>query len=384
MNIQALGNRTYRLCWELPIGQDGRRRRETRTYHGTWQEAQSEWARRKRDIDAGQATEPSRMTLAELARKWLSDVAGLKCEDTTLESYRFQIERHIIPDLGAMRISKVRPQDLQTYYAKLLREGRIDGKGGLGPRSVSYIHSLLREILGQAVRWGTIPTNPADFADPPEQRKKEPRFWTPEQAARFVDVLTGERLAALWVLAILTGLREGELIGLRWEDVDLETGTLSVRQSRKRLKGPPTFGPPKSERSRRTMSLAQEAVSSLRQHRAHQNTARLALGPEWEDHGLIFCTRHGKPLLASNLLKMQHRLCEKAGVPYIPIHGMRHTNGTALLASGVDLKTVQARLGHQSASFTMQEYVHALQATDEEAARRVEQAVLGKKKPSAK
>lgn len=153
MNIATLGNHTYRLFWELPPAPDGKRRRETRTYHGTWQEAQSEWALRQREIDAGQATEPSRMTLAELAERWLSDVAGLKCEDTTLESYRFQIERHIIPDMGAMRVSKVRPRDIQSYYAHLLKEGRLDGRpGGLPPKRPHQITSsrktLPRVLLG--------------------------------------------------------------------------------------------------------------------------------------------------------------------------------------------------------------------------------------------
>ena len=384
MNIRTLGNHTYRLFWELPTGPDGKRRRETRTIHGTWQEAQAAWARRKREIDAGQATEPARMTLGELADRWLRDVVAIRTQEAaTLDSYDQQVRVHIKPDIGHLRIGKIRPQHLQSYYARLLTEGRKDGKpGGLAPRTIRYIHSLLRDILGQAVRWGMIPVNPADLVDPPADRQKEARFWTPEQASRFLAALEGHRLAALWLLAILTGLREGELIGLRWSDVDLETGTLSVAQALKRVAK--KFGAPKSANSRRTMALAHDAIEALRAHRLQQAQARLKLGPEWEDHGLVFTTRQGRPLMESNLLKMQHRLCDQAGVPYIPIHGMRHTHGTALVAAGVDPKTVQARLGHQSASFTMQTYVHPLTAADKDAARRVEQTVLGRKKPSAK
>ena len=376
MNISTLGNHTYRLFWELPPGPDGKRRRETRTVHGTWQEAQAAWAKRQGEIDAGQATEPSRITLAELAERWLQDVAAIRVQASTMASYEPLLRRHVIPDLGPMKIGKVRSQDLQRYYGRLLKEGRADGKpGGLSPRSVRAIHGLLREIFGQAVRWGMLPVNPADFADPPEDTAGEMRFWTAEEAGRFLAAIDGHRLWALWLLAIVTGLRQGELLGLRWTDVDLETGALAVRQAMKRGKGE-KYGPPKSKQSRRVISLAQDAVGALRAHAILQKRERLMAGPKWRDAGLVFTTQRGTALSPRNVLRSHVALCKKADVPAIRFHDLRHTHATILFGEGADAKTVQTRLGHHTASFTLQKYVHALRPKEEEAARRVEQAVM--------
>ena len=388
MNISTLGNHAYRLFWELPPGPDGKRRRETRTVHGTWQEAQAAWAKRQGEIDAGQATEPSRMTLAELADRWIDAAKAGDLDVSTLEWYQTLLRVHIKPDLGAMPLRKITPAQLQAYYkTKLSSGGRRDGKpGGLSRRTVHALHGLIHSLLKTAYRWEMVPRNVADLVTPPSERAHEARFWDSEQAARFLEAAEANRLWALWALAILTGLRQGELLALRWRDVELEGKALRVRHATKRTKDKARrVGLPKSEQSRRTISLDDMAVSVLRTHKARQNEERLALGSEYEQNGLVFCTHLGRPLMHRNVLRLHHQLCEKAGVPDIGFHeATRHTHATLLYAAGADDKTVQNRLGHESASFTKQVYIHAIKARQIAAAEEVGRQVLGKKKPSAK
>jgi len=383
MHIETLGNRTYRLYWELPATPDVRRKRETRTLHGTWQEAQAAWAKRQNEIEAGQAVDPSRMTVRELVGRWLSDVKTLTVEASTLKNYQDLLRAHILPDMGHLRIQKVTAADLQAYYREKLQHGRRDGTGGLSSRTVRYLHNLLLAVFAQAVRWDMLQRNPAEFVEPPKLQEKEKHVWTEEEAAQFVETVSGHRLAAFWALAIVTGLREGELLGLRWRDVDLAKGMLTVAQALKRGDGP-KFGPPKSRRSRRVLTLDEQTVAVLRAHRVRQAEERLFVGERWQDSGLVFTTQAGRPLMDGNMRRLHYKLCAKAGVPRIRPHDMRHTNATILFDRDTDPKTVQERLGHHSVSFTIQTYVHAIKAREGRAAQSIGDAVLGKKKPSAK
>lgn len=384
MSVEAVGENKYRLFWELPRGIDGKRRRDSKVFRGNYEDALKEWRRRQVEIDAGRYQEPSQMTVRQLAERWLTDVKALRLEASTLQNYRDLIEGHIIPDLGDVRIQRLAATDLQTYYRQKLQSGRKDGRGGLSTRTVRYLHNLLLAMFSQAVRWGILQGNPIELAEPPKLHQSEKHVWTEEEAARFVENIQGHRLAAFWALALVTGLREGELLGLRWRDLDFKKGTLTVAQAMKRVKDKDKrFGPPKSRRSRRVISLDEQAVGVLRSHRVLQAQERLLAGAGWIDFGLVFTTREGRPLLPSNMLKLHNRLCHKAGVPRIRPHDMRHTNATILFDHDTDPKTVQERLGHHSVSFTIQTYVHAIRAREEEAARSIGGAVLGKK-PSAK
>lgn len=357
-------------------------------FRGNYDEAEQRWRKRQVEIDERRHQEPSRMTVRELAERWMDSLEAGDLDVSTLEWYQTLLRVHILPDLGAARIQKLTAAHLQSYYqAKLAPGGRRDGKpGGLSKRTVHALHSVMHAMLKKAHRWELVARNVTELVDAPGERQKEARFWDDEQAARFLGSVEGHRLFALWALAILTGLRQGELLALRWKDIDLDGRALRVRWAVKRTKDKARrVGLPKSENSRRVISLDEFAASLLRAHKARQNEERLRYGAEYEQNDLVFCTRQGRLLMSSNLLRLHYQLCRKVGVPEIHFHeATRHTHATLLYAAGADDKTVQSRLGHSSASFTKQVYIHAMKPKEIAAAEEVGQLLLGKKKPSAK
>lgn len=388
MSVEAVGENKYRLFWELPRGIDGKRRRDSKVFRGNYEDALKEWRRRQVEIDAGRYQEPSQMTVRQLAERWLDSLASSELDVSTLEWYDRLLRVHIIPDMGDAKVQKVTAAALQIYYkAKLLPGGRRDKKpGGLSKRTVKALHAILHMMFQKALRWEIVARNVAELVDVPGERPKEARFWNDEEAARFLSAIEGHRLFALWALAILTGLRQGELLALRWAEVDLDGRALTVRRAMKRTKDKSKrVGLPKSENSRRVISLDETAAALLRAHKARQNEERLRYGADYEQNDLLFATRQGRPLSPRNVLRLHYQLCAKAGVPEIHFHeGTRHTHATLLYGAGADDKTVQSRLGHSSASFTKQVYIHALKPKEIAAAEEVGRLLLGKKKPSAK
>ena len=388
MSIEQVGEEKYRIFWELPRGIDGKRRRVTEVIHGDYEMAEQAWRKRQVEIDEGRHQEPSKMTVRELAEAWLDTRVAADLDVSTLEWYERLVKVHIIEDLGAARVQKLTAADLQAYYRQKLQPGaRRDGKkGALSRRTVKALHSILHGMLKVALRREIVTRNVAELVDVPGDRRTEAKFWDDEQATRFLTAIEGHRLAALWALAVLTGLRQGELLALRWREVDLDARTLRVSRAVKRTKEKSRrVGPPKSEKSRRSISLDETAAAILRAHKARQNEDRLRAGAEYEAQDLVFCTRQGRPLSARNVLRLHYQLCAKVGVPSIHFHeATRHTHATLLYGAGADDKTVQTRLGHSSASFTKQIYIHALKPKEIAAAEEVGRRLMGKKKPSAK
>jgi len=245
----------------------------------------------------------------------------------------------------------------------------------LSPRSVNYIHVTLHKALKQAVLDGLIPRNVADAVKAPQALRKEVKSLTLAQVRALLSPASGDRLEALYVLAVHTGLRQGELLGLKWGDVNLETGTLSVQRS---LDTDGTFNPPKRNKSRRTVKLTAQAVEALKAHKVAQNEERLRLGSLWADHDLIFPNSVGKPMDAVNLYHRGFKpLLKKAGLAELgfTFHSLRHTCATLLLSKNVNPKIVQEMLGHATISQTMDTYSHVLPGMQDEAAAALESAL---------
>jgi integrase len=236
----------------------------------------------------------------------------------------------------------------------------------------------LRVALGYAERLGLVSRNAAKLAKPPRIARPEVQPFTAEEARRLLEAACGHRLEALFVTALGTGLREAELLGLRWQDVDLERGLLTVRVQLQRINGKLTLTEPKTERSRRTLQLPAMVREALRQHRVRQLEERLAAGPLWEDSGLVFTTAHGAPLDARNVIRLyQERILPAAGLPRRPFHVLRHSAATFLLASGCDLRTVQQVLGHAQVSLTANLYAHVMPALLRDAADKLDAVLRG-------
>lgn len=263
-HIARKGKRYYVV---VDVGIDpetGRRRRKWHSGFKTKREAEQALAKIVTELGSGAYVEPSKLALGEYLRnEWLPATRST-IRPSTWESYRQKIEVHIIPALGTVQLRALTPGRLNAFYARLHREGRHDGEG-LSVRSVRYVHAVLRKALADAVKWGRIPRNPSVLADPPRQRRRqEMRTWSAEQLRAFLDHVKETRLSALWRLLGSTGMRRGEALGLKWEDLDFEASTVAIRRALIEVKGLAVWSDPKTARGRRLISLDVTTMSSLR------------------------------------------------------------------------------------------------------------------------
>ena len=323
-------------------------------------------------------TAHGRRSVAEfLVDEWLpAKRATVKA--TTLASYRLHVNAYIVPRLGALQLSSLRAPQLNAFYPDLLDDGRCsESGGGLTPKTVRNIHGTLHKALDDAVRWGRIARNPAALADPPKGTSPEMRIWTAVQLRAFLGHVHKDRLVAAWHLLATTGMRRGELLGLRWADVDLEEGFLSVRQTRVSVDYEVEIATPKTERATRAVALDPGTVAVLREHRSRQLEERLAWGPAWTDTGLVFTREDGKEIHPQRFSQYFCRLAASSGLPPIRLHDVRHSYATALIKAGQPIKVVSQRIGHASPTITMAIYQHVLPSDDVEAAAAGARVILG-------
>jgi integrase len=362
---------------ELYFGRDDGGKKVVHRVSGkSFKEVQEKLDRLKADRTAGTLAEPSRETLAQFLEHWLRDSVKHSVRPTTFRSYESNVRIHIAPELGSLPLKKLAPAHVQQLYARKL-------ESGLSPRSVQYIHAILHRAMGQALKWGLVPRNVCDAVDRPKAAKKQMRVLALQQVDILLQAAQGDRLEALYILAVTTGMRQGELLALCWDDIDLEGGVIHVHQQLQHLPGAGfRFSPPKSSRSRRTIKLAVMVVEALKQHRRRQAGERLALGEAWRNtHNLAFVTPVGTPLEGTNLLKRHFRpLLKKAGLPPIRFHDLRHTAATLMLQGGVHPKIVQETLGHSQISLTLDTYSHILPSMQEDAAAKMNTLLLAARK----
>lgn len=384
MNIQARPLKDGRPAWRLEFraGKDpatGKPLRVVETFRGTKREAERYWTKRQAEIDAQGAAyvRPAKETVGAYLERWLRDYGGQHLKPTTVRSYAELVRTHIVPGLGAVPLSDLTAAQVSAWQADLTRKQVPKGTKKdrtwvlISPRRVAYARAVLRAALNEAVRLGLLPANPVDRVRAPRQEAKEVQALTLEQALAVTRAAEGHRLEALYLLAWQTGMRRGELLGLRWEDVDFEAGTLRVRRNLVDLGGGRrVFQEPKTERGRRTVAMTPEVAGALRAHRARQVQERWAAGERWEDGDLVFCTATGGVLNPKNVARDWYRLLDKAGLPHQGFHTLRHTNATLARLAGVDIGDISKNLGHTSEAFTADRYAHVLPESQKAAAER--------------
>jgi len=271
-----------------------------------------------------------------------------------------------VPIIGRVHLAKLSPLDVQRLYADRLA-------AGLSPTTVNLIHCVLHRALKQAVRWGLLTRNVTEAVDPPREATPEYSTWNKEQAAAFLAVADQHEWAALWRLALLTGMRRGEMLGLQWGDVDLAKRTISVQRTQSRAShGGFEFGQPKTKHGRRQIALPQSVVGSLKAHRLKQVEARLKVGEAYTDLGMVFADVLGRPLHPNTVSYQFHSLVRKARLPRLRIHDLRHTSETLMLANNVHPKIVSERLGHANIGITLDRYSHVTAQMQQEAAAQLE------------
>jgi integrase len=322
----------------------------------------------QRALDDGLPVPSEQETVATFFTAWLAG-ARSTLRLSTWTTYEQYVRLHLLPTLGRVRVARLRPQQLQLLYQERLA-------AGLSPLTVRHLHAIVHRGLGQAVRWGVAGRNVADLVDPPRQRRYTLDVLTAAEVVALLDVARGDRLEALYVLAVTTGMRRGELLALRWRDVDLDRGVLAVTGSLQRVGGQLVIGEPKTASSRRRVVLAQAAVRALRSHRLLQAKQRLG-ALHWEDHDLVFTNEIGRPTEPGNLLRRSFwPLLERAGLRRVRFHDLRHTAATLLLSRGVHAKVASEMLGHSTIGITLDLYSHVSEAMQREAASAMD-AILG-------
>lgn len=357
----------------VEMGRDPTTGRRRRTYltAPTRREAEREEARLRHEAATGLDLEPTKISLAEYLKRWL-DAVRPNLAPSTERRYEDLLRHQVIPHIGTIPLSKLRPLHVQQLYARLQENGRADGKGGLSPRTLLHVHRLLSEALRQAVRWQIIPRNVCQAVEAPQARRAEMRTLSPEETRRLLEAAKAEDTAYgdVIVLAIHTGLRLGELLGVRWEDVDLEKGALTIRRALQYVPGEGlAFREPKTARARRTLPLGPTALATLRQLRRRQLEERLAVGPSYCDSGVVFADVLGRPLPPYRVSQRFPVFVKRLGLAPLRFHDLRHTHASLLLARGVHPKIVSERLGHASIAITLDTYSHVLPNLQEKAAR---------------
>jgi integrase len=371
-------NRYYAVIYEGVDPSTGKERRRwfaAGTRRADAERLVTEIMKRKND---GEYRPPDRITFgAYLTDRWLPTKRS-QLRPSTFDSYRRNIERHVVPALGAIPLQRLSAEDLDMFYAALA-VGSEDRRG-LSPKTIHSIHGTLHKALADAMRKGSVVRNVAELADPPKlssRKKREMRVWDAIQLRQFLDALEAHRLMPAYYLAANTGMRRGEVLGLRWIDVDLERARLSVRQAVVSVAYDVQIADVKTGSSRRTIDLDPRTVSLLREWRKRQIEERLLLGELHQDHGLTFSRPEGTPLHPDFFSQSFERLVVKSGLPSIRLHDLRHTHATLLLKVGVPVEVVSERLGHATPAFTMTVYQHVLPGMQAEAANTFGELIFG-------
>ena len=276
-----------------------------------------------------------------------------------------------IPEIGRVQLKALSPEHLNRLYATWAERG-------LSPTTLSHLHTVLHTALAQAVKWNYVPRNVTELVKKPKMAHREMAVLSRDQAQRLLETARGDRNEALYVVALSTGMRQGELLALRWKDVNLDRGTAQVVATLQPTPEGLRISEPKTKSSRRQVQLTPMAIDALRRHRTAQNTERLALGSAWEDNDLVFANAVGKPILASTLIRLSFApLLKRAGLPRIRFHDLRHTAATLLLEQGVHPKMVSAMLGHSTIAITLDLYSHVTDTMHKDATAAMQNILTG-------
>lgn len=315
------------------------------------------------EIDNGLNFESTKTTLTTFMKEWLISIEPA-LRYNTIKQYEQVTQQYILPALGNFPIRDIKPEQIQRLYNNMVKKG-------FGLRTVQLVHSVLHRALVHGVKLGLLSRNPDDATTPPKPKRKEMRFLDENQVQQFLIVAKAQndRFYTLYYLAIATGMRQGELLGLKWADLDWEKGELTVRRQLTKKKGGGfELTAPKTKAGIRPISLGNNALEVLREHREAQLLERQAIGVHWQDQGLVFTSSIGTPIDRSNMCWFFKALLKNAGLPDIRFHDLRHTAASLMLNNGIPLIVVSRRLGHAQPSITLDVYGHLIPGKQQEAA----------------
>ena len=373
-HIVKRGKNSYSLA--VSMGKDGttgKYKYQWVSVKGTKKEAEKRLAELLHQIDNGTFIKPGKTTLAEYLEKWLRDYAMPNLSPRGFERYTGIIRQHLVPELGGIVLTQLRPEHLQRHYTATLNSGLSAG-------TVRYHHAVIHKALQTAVKWGLLSRNVADGVDVPRIRRNEMQTWDEDEIARFLETAKDSTYYALFYTALFTGMRRSELLALRWQDIDFIFSQVYVNRSLHHLKdGSYIFTEPKSAKSRRTIALSPSAILTLREHKEKQEAQRILLGTPLKENDLVFSTLEGKPLRPNTITRAWVMLAKRAGVRVIRLHDARHTHASLMLKQGTHPKIVQERLGHSSIQMTLDTYSHVAPGLQQAAAESFDRMLFTKR-----
>lgn len=349
--------------WVASLSLEGRRRT---VYGATRKEAAGKLAALKRQAGAGTLPTPGRRTVADLVAAWLEAVSP-RLKPRTVHDYRQEMELHVLPALGRVRLSQVSPDRIQSLYATVQRRGHH--------RLAQRLHCRLHRMFRLAVVWGWMADNPCDKVLRPQYQAPRREVWTREELAAFLAGTDSHWLAPLWTLLLTSGCRLGEMLALTWDDV--QGNSISISKAGQYIRGEWVVTPPKTRAGTRTISLPPEGTAALRRQKVQQLQRRLRAGPTWTDSRLVFTGEAGQPLQGSTVARALRRECRRLALPEVTPHGLRHLHASLLLREGLPLPEVSRRLGHAHSGITASIYSHAIGQDDSAATRAIERALSG-------
>jgi len=354
---------TWRIRWDAGFKPDGTRIQRSEGGFTTKKEAVAALDEIRVRARQGQVQDARDISVASWLDSWLESKRSLR--PTTRRAYAGHIEVYLKPLIGRVPLTSLQAAHLDRMYEDI-RRGKL--RPPPGPATIRRIHATLRTALAGAYRRRLIAYNPAGQVELDPEPLRQRDVWTPTQLASFLAFSKGHRLGTAFRLLAFTGLRRGEICGLRWSDLDLDNGLLTVRQQLVQSGRDLLFGEPKTKKGARSLALDADTVTMLRSHRAAQNAERLAWGSGYNQLDLVFCLEDGSPVHPESVSRTFTTLGKQAGLPRIVLHGLRHTHATHALAAHVPLTVVSNRLGHSRSSFTADTYTRVLPEVDRDAA----------------
>lgn len=367
--IKQRGDKTFLVRVFLGHSENGKRHYFNRTVRGTKKDADKVLTEILRRRDAGEPLEESKHIFSAYVEEWL-DTKAHSLRSNTVENYRYLLEKYVSPKLGNRKLRSIEPTDISNIYSGLARQG-------LSGTTVQLIHAILSGIFKQAVKSRLIRFNPLSAVDRPKRERREMRTLRGDEAKTFLQSIKGNGNECLFVFLFTTGCRPSEALGLKWPDLNFETGIVTIQRTLKKKHGQWKCDAPKTSAGLRSVTLPSEMLRRLREHRRAQNEARLKAGAEWADGSFIFTNEFGHPLGLDAVRKKFKLALRQANLPEVRLYDARHTSATLLMESGVSPKVVSERLGHSDVGITLEIYSHVTQHLQQQAADRIGEALFG-------
>ncbi len=377
-SITKKGN-TYSIIVDIGRDKDGKRKQKWYNGFRTKKEAEKELTKILNQIENGTFVNPEKITLREFLKRWFDDIVEPNLTETTKDGYKYIVDIHIIPALGDVLIQKLQPIQIQTFYKEKLEKGRIDGKGGLSPKSILNIHRIMKRALNHAMKMQIINRNVTEFVELPKQKKYRASVIDEEQVQRMLEAFEPTNLYIPVLLAVGLGLRRGEALGLRWSDIDFENCAITINNTLLKTNKGVIFHDPKTETSKRVIISPGTIIEALKAHKEKQEETKAVMGEAYQENELVSCYDDGHPFNPGTFSTLFMNVLKRNKLQLIRFHDLRHTNATLMLKHNVPAKVASERLGHSTIGITLDLYSHVLKEMQQDAASKIDDAIFKKK-----